>query len=102
MGDQSRCSTAADARARRTIDEAVDRAQQMIGRHVLLKAEVVEKSLLHHRTLAHHRWHLLFTGEMNQGGVSAARQSFNRIGGKARAAALAASIKMASVIGRGD
>lgn len=28
------------------IDEVVDRVQQMIGRHVLLKAEVVEKRLL--------------------------------------------------------
>ena len=37
------------------IGEAVDRAQEVIGWHMLLEAEAVEQSLLHHRPLAHHR-----------------------------------------------
>ena len=37
------------------IDEPVDRAQQVIGRHVPLEAELVEQRLLRHRPLAHHR-----------------------------------------------
>ena len=37
------------------IDEPVDRAQQMIRRDMVLKAEAVEQRLLHHRPLTHHR-----------------------------------------------
>ena len=37
------------------VDEPVDRAQQVIGRHVPLEAELVEQRFLHHRPLAHHR-----------------------------------------------
>ena len=36
------------------LDEAVDRAQQVVGRHMLLKAEAVEQSLLPDLPLAHH------------------------------------------------
>ena len=37
------------------VDEAIDRAQQVIRRDVPLQAELVEQRLLHHRPLAHHR-----------------------------------------------
>jgi hypothetical protein len=36
------------------IDEPINRAQQMILRHMTLKAEAVEQRFLHHRPLAHH------------------------------------------------
>ena len=48
------------------VDEAVDRAQQVIGRNVALDAELVEQRLLHHRPLAHHRHAPPFTGGLNQ------------------------------------
>ncbi len=40
------------------IDEAVDRAQQVIGRNMTLDAELVEQRFLHHRPLAHHQLNL--------------------------------------------
>lgn len=39
----------------RQIDETVDSAQQVIGRHVILDAEAVEQRFLHHLSLTHHR-----------------------------------------------
>ncbi|PAV72877.1 hypothetical protein WR25_24559 [Diploscapter pachys] len=39
----------------RQVDEPVDRAQQMIRRHVPLQAEAVKQRLLRHRPLAPHR-----------------------------------------------
>jgi hypothetical protein len=36
------------------IDEPVNRAQQVIARHMILDAEAVKQRLLHHRVLAHH------------------------------------------------
>ncbi len=36
-------------------DEPVDRAQQVIRRDMILKAEAVKQRLLHHRPLAHHQ-----------------------------------------------
>jgi hypothetical protein len=37
------------------VDEAVDRAQQVVLRDVPLRAELVEQRRLLHRTLAHHQ-----------------------------------------------
>ena len=37
------------------IDEPVNRAQQVIARHVILDAEAVKQRLLHHSPLAHHQ-----------------------------------------------
>jgi hypothetical protein len=37
------------------IDEAVDQAQQVIRRHMILNAEAVKQRFLHHRALAHHQ-----------------------------------------------
>ena len=37
------------------IDEAVDRSQQVIARHVFLDAEAVEQRFLHYRPLTHHQ-----------------------------------------------
>lgn len=48
------------------VNEAVDRAQQMIGRNVTLDAELIEQRLLHHRPLAHHRRILRQSGGVNQ------------------------------------
>ena len=45
------------------VDEPVDRAQQVIGRHVPFEAELVEQRLLHHRPLAHHRLNLPLQGD---------------------------------------
>jgi hypothetical protein len=39
----------------RQVDEPVDRAQQMIRRHVPLKVKALEQRLLRHRPFAHHR-----------------------------------------------
>jgi hypothetical protein len=36
------------------VDEAINAAQQVIGRNMVLKPERVEQALLHHETLAHH------------------------------------------------
>lgn len=38
----------------RQVDEAVDRAQQVVRRHVPLQVEAVEQRLLRHGSLAHH------------------------------------------------
>ena len=38
------------------VDEAIDRAEQMIGRNVPLEAELVEQRFLRHPPLAHHRY----------------------------------------------
>jgi hypothetical protein len=48
------------------VDEPIDLAQQMIVRDMPLKAEAVEKRLLHHPPLAHHRPNLLHPAEENQ------------------------------------
>jgi hypothetical protein len=37
------------------IDEPIDRAQHMIGRHELIEAKFVQKALLHHEPIAPHR-----------------------------------------------
>ena len=37
------------------VNKTIDRAQQMIHRHMLLKTEAVEERLLHHSALTHHR-----------------------------------------------
>jgi hypothetical protein len=39
----------------RKINEPIDRPQHMIGRHELVEAKFVEKALLHHEPIAHHR-----------------------------------------------
>jgi hypothetical protein len=39
----------------RKINELIDRAQQVIGRHELVEAKFVKKTLLHHEPIAHHR-----------------------------------------------
>jgi hypothetical protein len=36
------------------VDKAVDAPQEVIGRDVILKAELIKQALLHHQTLAHH------------------------------------------------
>ncbi|MER8583607.1 hypothetical protein NKG95_33915, partial [Mesorhizobium sp. M1423] len=41
------------------IDEAVDRSEQVVRRHMPLQAEAIEQLLLHHTLLAHHRLNLL-------------------------------------------
>ncbi len=46
----------------RQLDEAVDRAQQVIGRDMIFEAEPVEQRVLPHRPLAHHA-HALATHE---------------------------------------
>jgi hypothetical protein len=48
------------------IDEAVDLAQQVIVRDMLLEAEAVERRLLHHPPLTHHRPSLLCLSKGNQ------------------------------------
>jgi hypothetical protein len=59
----------------RQIGETLDRAQQVIGRHVLLKAKAVEESLPHHGAFPYH-WPIpQITRAMNQPSVSAARPS---------------------------
>src|SRR5262245_54471653 len=45
------------------VDEAVDRPEEMICRHMLLKAEAIEKLFLHHRPLTHHQPNLQLAGE---------------------------------------
>ena len=47
----------------RQVDEAVDRAKQVVGRDVPLQAELVEQRLLHHRPFAHHRLNLPLQGD---------------------------------------
>jgi hypothetical protein len=39
----------------RKINEPIDRAQHVIGWHELVEAKFVEKALLHHELIAHHR-----------------------------------------------
>jgi len=48
------------------IDEPVDRAQQVICRHVILDAEAVEQCLLHHFPLAHHQRFSACPRKLNQ------------------------------------
>ncbi len=43
----------------RQVDKAVNRAQQVIGRHMPLKAELVKQRRLLGRPLTHHRRNLL-------------------------------------------
>jgi hypothetical protein len=38
----------------RKIDKPIDRAQHVIGRHELVEANFVKKTLLHHEPIAHH------------------------------------------------
>ena len=65
------------------VDEAVDRAQQVVGRNVTLQAELVEQRLLHHRPLAHHRHVLPFHGRTESGLQTASNADFfNGIGAK--------------------
>jgi hypothetical protein len=45
------------------VDKAVDGSEQMICRHMLLKAEAVKQLFLHHRPFAHHQQNLPFIGE---------------------------------------
>ena len=54
MGAPSHCNKAANAADAGQIDEPIDRAQQVIRRHMTLEAEALEQRLLHHRPLAHH------------------------------------------------
>jgi hypothetical protein len=39
----------------RKINEPIDHAQHVIGRHELVEAKFVEKALLRHEPIAHHR-----------------------------------------------
>jgi hypothetical protein len=39
----------------RKINKLIDRAQHVIGWHELFEAKLVEKALLHHEPIAHHR-----------------------------------------------
>jgi hypothetical protein len=48
------------------VDKAIDGPEEMIGRHMLLKAEAVEKLFLHHSPRAHHRQISRSSGELNQ------------------------------------
>ncbi|PWC56069.1 hypothetical protein TSO221_03245 [Azospirillum sp. TSO22-1] len=46
------------------VDEAVDRAKQVVRRDMAFEAELIEQRLLHHRPLAHHRCVLLLPGRI--------------------------------------
>ena len=59
------------------IDKPVDRAQQVIGRHVILDAEAIEQRLLHHRPLAHHRHVSACPRILNQDFMPTASGSFS-------------------------
>ncbi|MEN7538786.1 hypothetical protein [Aurantiacibacter flavus] len=64
----------------RQIDEPVDRAQQVIARHVVLDTEAVEQRLLHHRPLAYHQPDLRLPAKIESGlHTDRKREFFNGI-----------------------
>ncbi len=50
----------------RQIDEAVDRPQEMIGRHMRIEREVVKKRTLFDLPRSHHRLSPCFSARLNQ------------------------------------
>ena len=65
------------------INEPVDRAQQVISRHMILEAEAVKQRLLHHRSLAHHQLVSRFGRSIeSEHHHNFKREFFNTIGAK--------------------
>jgi hypothetical protein len=62
------------------VDEAVDRSQHMVGRHMPLEREFVKQSALIDLPLTHHHLHSSFvTGVNQQNNTIATSEFFNRI-----------------------
>jgi hypothetical protein len=63
---QARQNNSSRSSALRQVDEAIDRPQEMIGRHMRIEREVVEQSPLFDLPRSHHRLSPCLSGRLNQ------------------------------------
>jgi len=64
------------------VDEPVDRAKEVIARHMPVKVKLVEQCRLHARALTHHRRILPALRELNQDFTTPAMPTFSTVSGE--------------------